>query len=149
MKRFFAIAIAVIAAASVQDAVAQSHRMSEADAAKREQLMQTRIGMLKEELKLTDEQSERFEPIYREYRREIAKVSNFKDAHTRKDELTNDNALKVIAARLSNTINTSSVKQRYLYIFAEVLEPLQIERLYRTDDRIAREARKVVQHRGQ
>jgi hypothetical protein len=55
--------------------------------------------------------------------------------------------MKVVAARLSNTINTASVKQKYLWIFAEVIEPLQIEKLYRIEDRIAREARKVVQYK--
>ena len=65
----------------------------------------------------------------------------------KKEDLTNENALKVISARLSNTINTSSVKQKYLFIFAEVIEPLQIEKLYRIDDRISKEARKVVKYK--
>ncbi len=147
MKKMISIVITIIAMMFVQDVFAQAKPQSDADKAKKEQLMQTRLGMLKDELKLTDAQAVKFEPIYREYRKEISKVVDNKIARTKKEEMTNDNALKVIATRLSNTINTSSLKQRYIYIFAEVLEPLQIEKLYRIDDRIAKEARKVVQYR--
>lgn len=141
------IVITIIAMMFVQDVFAQAKPQTDADKAKKEQLMQTRLGMLKDELKLTDAQAAKFEPIYREYRKEMSRVVDNKIARTKKEEMTNDNALKVIATRLSNTINTSSLKQRYIYIFAEVLEPLQIEKLYRIDDRIAKEARKVVQYR--
>ena len=147
MKKMISIVITIIAMMFVQDVFAQAKPQADADKAKKEQLMQTRLGMLKDELKLTDAQAVKFEPIYREYRKEMSKVVDNKIARTKKEEMTNDNALKVIASRLSNTINTSSLKQRYIYIFAEVLEPLQIEKLYRIDDRIAKEARKVVQYR--
>lgn len=147
MKKIISIVITIIAMMFVQDVFAQAKPQPDADKAKKEQLMQTRLGMLKDELKLTDAQAAKFEPIYREYRKEMSRVVDNKVARTKKEEMTNDNALKVIATRLSNTINTSSLKQRYIYIFAEVLEPLQIEKLYRIDDRIAKEARKVVQYR--
>lgn len=147
MKKMISIVITIIAMMFVQDVFAQVKPQQDADKAKKEQLMQTRLGMLKDELKLTDAQAAKFEPIYREYRKEMSRVVDNKIARTKKEEMTNDNALKVIATRLSNTINTSSLKQRYIYIFAEVLEPLQIEKLYRIDDRIAKEARKVVQYR--
>lgn len=147
MKKIVSIIVAIIALAFAQDVFAQAKPQSDAEKAKREQLMQTRIGMLKDELKLTDAQAAKFEPVYREYRKEMSRVTENKIARTKKEEITNDNALKIVAARLSNTINTSSLKQRYIYIFADVLEPLQIEKLYRIDDRIAKEARKVVQYR--
>ena len=147
MKKMISIVITIIAMMFVQDVFAQAKPQTDADKAKKEQLMQTRLGMLKDELKLTDAQAAKFEPVYREYRKEMSRVVDNKIARTKKQEMTNDNALKVIATRLSNTINTSSLKQRYIYIFAEVLEPLQIEKLYRIDDRIAKEARKVVQYR--
>lgn len=147
MKKMISIVITIIAMMFVQDVFAQAKPQTDADKAKKEQLMQTRLGMLKDELKLTDAQAAKFEPVYREYRKEMSRVVDNKIARTKKEEMTNDNALKVIATRLSNTINTSSLKQRYIYIFAEVLEPLQIEKLYRIDDRIAKEARKVVQYR--
>jgi hypothetical protein len=70
-----------------------------------------------------------------------------KEARTRKDQITNENALKVLSARLSNNILTSTVKQRYIYLFAEVVEPLQVMKLYKVDDKISREARKIMKYR--
>ena len=101
--------------------------------------------MLKEELKLTDEQLVKFDPIYREFRKEVQRVTN-RDSRVKKEDLTNENALKVISARLANQVTTATVKQRYLLIFAEVIEPLQIEKLYRVDQRISREAHKIVKY---
>ncbi|MBR0393600.1 MAG: hypothetical protein IIX04_00655, partial [Alistipes sp.] len=89
----------------------------------------------------------KFEPVYREYRRTIKNVCDNKTARVKREELTNENALKVISARLYNQLNTASVKQKYLLVFAEIIEPLQIEKLYRVDDRLAKEARKVLQYK--
>ena len=152
MKKIFVLLVAV-ATMFAQDAFAQQKpQMTEAQRAeakaKREQLMQLRVDMLRDELKLTPEQVAKFDPIYRNYRKEIQRMRN-RDANVKREDLTNENALKVISARLSNTITSTTVKQRYLLIFAEVIEPLQIEKLYRVDDRIAREARNIVKYREQ
>ena len=152
MKKIFVLLVAV-ATMFAQDAFAQQKpQMTEAQRAeakaKREQLMQLRLDMLRDELKLTPEQVAKFDPIYRNYRKEIQRMRN-RDANVKKEDLTNENALKVISARLSNTITSTTVKQRYLLIFADVIEPLQIEKLYRVDERIAREARKIVKYREQ
>ena len=152
MKKIFVLLVAV-ATMFAQDAFAQQKpQMTEAQRAeakaKREQLMQLRVDMLRDELKLTPEQVAKFDPIYRNYRKEIQRMRN-RDANVKKEDLTNENALKVISARLSNTITSTTVKQRYLLIFADVIEPLQIEKLYRVDERIAREARKIVKYREQ
>ena len=152
MKKFFVLMVA-IAAMFMQDAFAQEknplteEQKSEAKQ-RREQLMQTRLELLKAELELDDEQFAKFEPVYRRYRQEISKVTSMnREARTKKAEVTNDNALRVMSARLSNTIMTSAVKQRYLYLFADVIEPLKVMTLYRVDDRISREAQKVLKYR--
>lgn len=149
MKRFIFVAVFAIASLFAQDVMAQPKSESEKAAAKAraEELMNIRLQMLKDELKLTDTQVVAFEPVYREYRKVLGRVTEHKGARVKKEDVTNENAMKVVAARLSNTINTASVKQKYLWIFAEVIEPLQIEKLYRIEDRIAREARKVVQYK--
>ncbi|MBQ1224455.1 MAG: hypothetical protein IIX82_00670 [Alistipes sp.] len=151
MKKIIVLFVAV-ATMFAQDAMAQQKpQMTEeqraASKARREQVMQTRLQMLQEELKLTEAQYAKFEPIYRAYLKEVLRVSN-RDARVKKEELTNENALKVISARLANQITNATVKQRYLLIFAEVIEPLQIEKLYRVDQRIAREAHKIVKYAG-
>ena len=142
------VVLFAILATFAQDVMAQPKKGATNDElkAKSEALMNTRLQMIKDELQLTDEQYAAFEPVYREYRKILGRVSD-KGARVKKEDLTNENVLKVMSIRLSNTINTASVKQKYLWIFAEIIEPLQIEKLYRIDDRIAKEARKIVQYK--
>ena len=151
MKKIFVLFVAV-ATMFVQDVFAQKPTLTDAEKAardaKREQLMQTRLELLKTELTLTDEQMAKFDPLYREYRKEIQKVtSQNKDARMKKEQITNDNALRVVSARLANQILTATVKQRYLMIFAEVLQPLQVMKLYSVDEKVSREAMKVMKYR--
>lgn len=148
MKKMIYVVLFAIMAIFAQDVMAQPKKgvVNEEAKAKSEALMNTRIQMIKDELQLTDAQFAAFEPVYREYRKAVGKVSD-KAARVKKEDLTNENVLKVMSIRLSNTINTASVKQKYLWIFAEIIEPMQIEKLYRIDDRIAKEARKIVQYK--
>lgn len=144
MKKFIFVAIFALVSLFVTDVVAQN---AESKKAVMEQIMNSRLQMLKSELKLTDAQYAAFEPLYREYRKSLGRVADSKLSRTKPNELTNENALQVVSARLTNTINTASVKQRYLLAFAEVIEPLQVEQLYRIDERISKEARKMIKNR--
>ena len=136
---FFAVASLFVADVTAQEQPAKGNKVDG------EKLMTTRLEMLKNELEMTDAQYVAFEPLYREYRKALGRVSD-KGARVKREELNNENVLKVISIRLSNTINTASVKQKYLWAFAEIIEPMQIEKLYRIDDRISKEARKIVQY---
>ncbi|MBP3550090.1 MAG: hypothetical protein IKB19_05320 [Rikenellaceae bacterium] len=153
MKRIFVLLVAV-AAIFAQDAFAQegpkvTDEQKAAAKEKREQLMQTRLELLKTELTLSDEQFEKFDPVYRKFRQEIQRVTSMnRDARMKKEQITNENALKVVSARLANQILTSTVKQRYLMIFAEVIEPMQVMKLYRVDEKISREASKIMKYRA-
>ena len=140
MKKFVFVAIFALASLFVADVVAQD---VESKKEAMEQIMNSRLQMLKGELKLTDAQYAAFEPLYREYRKSLGRVADNKLARTKPEQLTNENALQVVSARLTNTINTTSVKQRYLLAFAEVIEPLQVEQLYRIDERISKQARQM------
>ena len=148
MKKMIYVVLFAIMAFFAQDINAQPQKDVSKDEAKAksEALMNTRLGMIKDELQLTDAQFAAFEPVYREYRKAVGRVSD-KGARVKKEDLTDENVLKVMSIRLSNTINTASVKQKYLWIFAEIIEPMQIEKLYRIDDRVAKEARKIVQYK--
>ncbi|MBE6193320.1 MAG: hypothetical protein J6K33_02270 [Alistipes sp.] len=148
MKKMIYVVLFALMAIFAQDVNAQSKsEVSKEEAkVKSEALMNTRLEMIKDELQLTDAQFAAFDPVYREYRKAVGRVSD-KGARVKKEDLTDENVLKVMSIRLSNTINTASVKQKYLWIFAEIIEPMQIEKLYRIDDRIAREARKIVQYK--
>ena len=155
MKRIFVVLVAIAtmfaqnAFAIEQDKSSMSEEQRAAAKEKREQLMQTRLELLKTELGLTQEQFEKFDPVYRKYRQEIQRVTSMnKDARMKKEQITNENALKVVSARLANQIYTSTVKQRYIMIFAEVIEPLQIMKLYRVDEKVSREASKIMKYRN-
>ena len=142
MKKIVFVAFFAVASLFVADVTAQQAKGNKVDG---EKLMTTRLEMLKNELEMTDAQYVAFEPLYREYRKALGRVSD-KGARVKREELNNDNVLKVISIRLSNTINTASVKQKYLWAFSEIIEPMQIEKLYRIDDRISKEVRKIVQY---
>ena len=153
MKNIFVLLVA-IATLFAQDVFAQGNsKLTEEQRseqkAKREQLMQTRLELLKAELALTDEQFAKFDPLYRKYRMEIQRVTSVnRDARMKKDQITNDNALRVVSARLANQILTATVKQNYLFIFAEVLEPLKVMKLYSVDEKVSREAMKIMKYRN-
>ena len=148
MKKMIYVVLFALMAIFAQDVNAQSKRDISKDEAKAKSdaLMNTRLEIIKDALQLTDAQFAAFEPVYREYRKAVGRVSD-KGARVKKEDLTDENVLKVMSIRLSNTINTASVKQKYLWIFAEIIEPMQIEKLYRIDDRVAKEARKIVQYK--
>ena len=152
MKKIFVLLVTIVTLFA-QDVFAQNkpqvtEEQKAAAKAKREQLMLTRLELLKTELQLSDEQMQKFEPVYRRYRGEIQRVTGAnKEARMKKDQITNENALVVVSARLANDIFTSSLKQRYLLLFADVIEPLQVMKLYRVDEKISREAHKVLKAR--
>ncbi|MBE6212350.1 MAG: hypothetical protein E7129_04335 [Rikenellaceae bacterium] len=153
MKRIFVL-LAVVATLFAQDAFAQgkpqaTDEQKAAAKEKREQLMQTRLELLKTELELSDEQFAKFDPVYRKFRQEIQRVTSMnKDARMKKDQITNDNALRVVSARLANQVLTATVKQRYLMIFAEVIEPVQVMKLYRVDEKVSRKASEIMKYRS-
>ena len=152
MKKIFVLLVA-IATMFAQDALAQDKApMTDAQRAEhkaqREQLMQTRLELLKTELNLTEAQWVKFEPVYRKYRSDVNRVTSVnRDARIKKDNITNENALKVVSARLANQILTATLKQNYLLAFAEVIEPLQVMKLYRVDEKVSREAQKIMKYR--
>ena len=153
MKKIFVVLVAV-ATMFAQDVFAQENsKLTEEQRseqkAKREQLMLTRLELLKTELALTDEQFAKFDPVYRKYRMEVQRVTSVnRDARMKKSEITNENALRVVSARLANQILTATVKQNYLFIFAEVLEPLKVMKLYSVDEKVSREAMKIMKYRN-
>ena len=152
MKKIFVLLV-VVATMFAQDVFAQdkpqmTDEQKAAAKAKREQLMQTRLELLKTELELNDEQLAKFEPVYRRYRGEIQRVTGpNKEARMKKDQITNENALAVVSARLANNILTSTVKQRYILLFADVIEPLKVKKLYDVDEKVSREANKIMKYR--
>lgn len=152
MKKIFVLLVAVATmftqSVFAQDKAPLTDAQRAEHKAQREQLMQIRLELLKAELTLSEEQWVKFEQVYRKYRSDVQRITSVnRDARIKKDNITNENALKVVSARLSNQILTATLKQNYLLAFAEVMEPLQVMKLYRVDEKISREAQKILKYR--
>ena len=152
MKKMFVLLVAV-ATIFAQDLFAQmrpemSAEERAAHKAKVEQITQIHLELLKTELALDDEQLAKFAPVYRKYRQEVMRVTSLnREAKTKRENINDDNALKIVSARLANQILTATIKQRYLLVFAEVIKPTQVMKLYRVDERVSREALKLLRSR--
>ena len=110
------------------------------------ELFNIRLQIIKEELKMSDEQFEKFAPIYREY----TKTLRFN--HVRAPRLDWPNASKkeineMLKARFDNTINTAMVRKNYILIFEEVINPRQLAKLYKIEDKLNARAREEFKKR--
>ena len=124
-------------------------QMSEEQRAKmeeRKELLNIRLQILKDELKLTDEQFDKFAPVYREYNR----AKNF--CHVKCEKLDPQSATKqeinnLMKARLDNTINMAMVRKNYILIFEEVIGARQVMKLYKIEDDLIVRAREEYKKR--
>ncbi len=106
----------------------------------REELYNIRLQIIKEELKLTEQQFEQFAPVYRKY------IKAVRFNHVRVPKLDWKNATKkeineMLKARFDNTINTAMVRKNYILIFEEVIKPRQLVKLYKIEDKLHARAR--------
>ncbi len=105
------------------------------------------LGILRDELKMTDEQFEKFAPVYIEYRQ------NIRAGQTRKPQMTDvanatDNEINsLLAANLDNYIHISMVRKVYIPIFEKILTPKQVYGLYEIDNSLSKQARDELRKR--
>lgn len=133
---------ALMAILSVMPASAQNQSK-----ANQEELLAKRIEMLTAELGLGEDSAAEFEQIYRAYRKDIRMVATNKKSRVKPENITNENAIEYLQAKFMNNIAMTTVKQNYINEFLRVLTPVQIEKMYRIDDKIANEARKILRQR--
>lgn len=126
MKKWIILVCALIFALGSSHADPAVQTLEELNKAAREQVIR--------ELKLTQAQRKRFEPIYTAYRTALDRAVAA-DANTAAgDETAQRNNLK---AKLGNISATAQVKRDYVDKFAEVLTAEQIRTLYNTEGNIA------------
>ena len=124
----------------------QSTEVQKAKMQEYKEMFKIRLQIIKEELKLSDEQFEKFSPVYREYHKIIQfnRVSlpkiNLKEADSKEIN-------QVLKARLDNTINTAMVRKNYILIFEEVITARQLMKLYKIEDKLAARAREEYKRR--
>jgi hypothetical protein len=149
MKRFIismlcAVSVVGVALAQEPEAAApQKAQMTEEQKAKMQEhreLFNIRLQIIKEELKLTDEQYEQFASVYREYHKAMhfnrVKVAKIDWSKATKQEINT-----MLKARLDNTINAAMVRKNYILLFEEVIKPRQLVKLYKIEDELSARAR--------
>ncbi|MBP3483070.1 MAG: hypothetical protein J6K28_06740 [Alistipes sp.] len=111
------------------------------------ELMDAKLQAIKAELALTDEQFDKFAPIYRQYSRNI----NFNRRHTSTIDIEKASKQEIneyLKNRIDNNINVGMVRKVYIQIFERVLTPQQVVKLYSIDNRLARQAREELAKRN-
>lgn len=105
------------------------------------------LGILRDELKMTDEQFEKFAPVYIEYRENIRAGQIRKPSMTDIDNATDDEINSLLSANLDNYIHISMVRKVYIPIFEKILTPKQVYGLYEIDNSLSKQARAELRKR--
>ena len=137
MKKFFLLtAVAVMSFVSVNNANAQNDRE-----ARRAELQARQTERLVKDLKLTDEQKAKFEPIYQNYMKELLEVrqlpSREADNDNSKKELTDAEAtaqLQKVFTRQEEQIRQSQlrldIQKKYCAELSNILTPQQLLKVF-------------------
>lgn len=112
----------------------------------RKEMFEIRTQIIKEELKLTDEQFEKFVPIYRNYCR-VKQFNTVKHKKIDWETATKQEMNEVIKANLDNVINTAMVRKSYILLFEEAISPKQVSKLYKVENNLSKKAREEYKKR--
>lgn len=124
-------------------------QMSEEQRAKQQEhrdLFNIRMQIIKEELKLSDVQFEKFVPVYREYNK-AKQFNHIKSPKIDMAKATKQQINNIMKIRLDNTINMAQVRKNYILIFENVITPRQVMKLYRVEDDLITRAREEYKNR--
>ncbi len=104
------------------------------------EIMNLRLQIIKSELALSDEQFEKFAPIYRQYCHNIkfnSEPNKPIDIETASRKEIND----FLRRRVDNNISMAMVRKSYILIFERVLTPQQVYKLYNVETKLIKQAR--------
>lgn len=156
MKRIMMLLLLTVAAVGVslaQEVQPQTKperpQLTEEQKAKmqqRKEILDLRLQIIKEELKLTDEQFEKFTPVYINYDKAIH-FSNAKLTKLDWDSATRKDINEFLKTQLDNTINKAMVRKSYILLFEEVITPKQLCKLYKIEDKLVTRARQEYKSR--
>ena len=110
------------------------------------EFMEIKLAIIKDELGLSDKEFKQFEPIYRDYTRNLA-ANRHRVPKVDMETATKAQINNMLRRQIDNSINTGMVRKVYIQIFERVLTPQQLVKLYRTDNKIARKAREEMRRR--
>ena len=144
MKKLLLIMLMLVAVSTSSTTVVAQARGGNQD--REERLFIAKMKVIQEELKLDEEQTEKFAVIYRNYNSDMKKL--FKK-HKRKPlgELTMAQALKMTNDHIDMKIDLLKLQKAYYKQYANVLTPEQLLRLDRAEQRIQFEIMKQGKNR--
>ena len=148
MKKILILAIvAIMALPVVADDSSKNADGKARNSDRMTQLFNAKVKMMKEKLLLTEEQTEKFIPVYKEYMEAIGKTLGKRPPEVG-DVKTVDEASKVIIDGLNVKIKVVEVQKTYIPKFAKVLTPQQLLKLLPAESDIQREVRKEFKRRA-
>lgn len=144
MKKLLLIMLMLVAVSTSSTTAVAQTRSGNQD--REERLFIAKMKVIQEELKLDEEQTEKFAVIYRNYNSDMKKL--FKK-HKRKPlgELTMAQALKMTNDHIDMKIALLKLQKGYYKQYANVLTPEQLLRLDRAEQRIQFEIMKQGKNR--
>ena len=92
-----------------------------------------RIERIKEQLGLTDEQTEKFAPVYLAYQREISGIRKDLKAVMESyegKEIDDKTAFRMVMAQLNSDADIIACKKEYTRVFKDYLTPEQLSKIF-------------------
>ena len=122
MKRVILMTIvAVLSFAGAANMQAQPGKHS---AEHKEKFFMAKMKMIQQELKLTEEQTNEFTPVYRKYDEEMLEIfKNHRVAENKLKKSGASNATKVVNLRIEMKMDLLRLQKSYTNKFAKVLTP--------------------------
>jgi Spy/CpxP family protein refolding chaperone len=92
-------------------------------------------------VQLTDEESQKFWPVYRDYRNQVAKLNDqrvaiIKDFADNYGSMTNDKAKSLVRQTLDNLKARDSLKAKYIGKFEKVLPAIKAARVMQIENKL-------------
>ena len=130
MKKLVALMILVVMSVGVSQVSAQRRGISPES---KEKFFMAKMKAIQGDLKMTEEQTNEFVPIYREYEEKMSEI--FK-SHSKDFREASKDALKWVNERVDMKIKLLELQKEYNEKFAKVLEPQQLLKLERAEQKI-------------
>ncbi|AMM52569.1 hypothetical protein TH61_17205 [Rufibacter sp. DG15C] len=106
-----------------------------------ERLLQVKLREIQKTLMLSDDKMKALTPIYKRYDNEITTIHKnrqVKGQGTNINNLTSEEADKLVVQQLDNAVKMSTVRKNYYSEFKTVLTPQQVMAMFRAEAQIRR-----------
>lgn len=144
MKKMIFIMLSLILSTAAVEAQPNPRKMNNEE--KMTKLFNAKVKMMKEQLLMSDEQTEQFIPIYKAYlndmRKEFKDSRHHKRGNMRPDVKTADDACKVLTEDIDSKIRMLNTQKNYIPKFSKVLNAQQLMKLLKVENDMQRKIRR-------